>query len=158
MVQVDFDLTPAGVAVFRQAVDEHLVVLLGRVEVGVPQRIPVGIAPRRHRLRVGAAPALQAALLLLRTRVGRGCLGHDRRLEVVGQRDDEIDLANPRRAAHEPLADVRRKPAERREGFGELFSHLERTTEVECIASSETVRPRIAAATAAATVAAPAGV
>src|SRR2546425_11212931 len=45
MVQVDLDLTPARVAVLGQAVDQGLVVLLGRIEVRVTHGPTIGVTP-----------------------------------------------------------------------------------------------------------------
>src|SRR5215470_16038110 len=43
VMQMDLDFSPAGLAVFSQPLNKSLLVLLGRKEVGVSQRIAIGV-------------------------------------------------------------------------------------------------------------------
>src|SRR2546425_11123993 len=77
MVEVNLDLAPARPAMLGQPVDENLVVLLRRVEIGGAQWEVVGITPRADRRRIFRAPLLHPAFLLVGRRVRLGRLRHD---------------------------------------------------------------------------------
>ncbi len=123
MVEMDLHLAPPVVTVLGQAVDQRLVKLLRRIEIRVAEReavtVPVGVG----HLRVLAAPPLQPALLLVQVGMAAGHAGHDRRLEVIGERDDQMLRPRlPEPAPHELLASVRGKPAQARQSLRHLVS------------------------------------
>jgi len=113
MMEMDFDFSPASFAVFSQPLNEELVVLLGREEVGVPQRIAIGVTVRSGDLGVPPAPLIHAPSLLILTRIAPGRSPRNERwLEVIGYRQDEVKWAlrfwSPRKA----LPPERRHPPE----------------------------------------------
>src|SRR5882762_9509620 len=166
MMQVDLDLAPPCVTVLGQAVDEALVVLLGRIKVRVAERVSIGVAKGIDRLWIGAAPALETPLLLVRAREGRRLCGNDRGLEVVGDGDDEVHGHVAAVATAGLLPCVCGEPAEAPQRLdGLLAQSLHRhgyrpSTDAmrEAGGSAEACRRTIAEATASATAAAPAGV
>ena len=84
MVELNLYLTPPGLAMLGQAVDEGLVILLGWVKVGVTEGAPISIAPSLCQLGILPTPPFEAPLLLVQTGVGPGLPRHDGGLEVVG--------------------------------------------------------------------------
>ncbi|PYO49973.1 MAG: hypothetical protein DMD84_16900 [Candidatus Rokuibacteriota bacterium] len=120
-MQVNLDLAPAAVVTMRgEAVDEPLVVFLRGKEIRVPEGAAVGVTPRADHRGIGAAPALDAAFLLVGGRADAGRAGNDRGLEVVGQGQDQVHRPRRVRAANEALPPVGREPAERAQGFRKL--------------------------------------
>src|SRR5579871_4651104 len=63
VVQVDLHFTPTGAAVPGKAIEQAFVIVLGRINIGVPERKAVLIAPLSHRLRIIPAPLLDPLLL-----------------------------------------------------------------------------------------------
>src|SRR5215471_6301699 len=103
VMPVDLDLSPTGVAVFRQPLDEGLLVLLGGEEVGVSQRIAIGVPIRSGNRGIRPPPVIQPPLLLVHTRIDAArSIRNERRLEVVGHRQNEMKrlrhLLSPREA------------------------------------------------------------
>src|SRR5215471_6684578 len=119
-MQVDLDLSPTGVAVFRQPLDEGLLVLLGGEEVGVSQRIAIGVPIRSGNRGIRPSPAIQPPLLLVHTRVDAArSIWNERRFEVVGHRQNEMKW--PRRlSSREALPRECRHPPETPKGFEHL--------------------------------------
>ena len=74
-MEVDLDLTPAALAMCGQAVDEALVVLLSRVEVGVAEGSAIDVTPGLDRSWILPAPSLDPPLLFVRSRAGTGRAG-----------------------------------------------------------------------------------
>src|SRR5208282_6661272 len=64
MMQMNFDLTPPGVAVLRNSIEQAAIVLFRRIKVGMGKGMAIVIPPAIHHLRILAMPRLQAALLL----------------------------------------------------------------------------------------------
>src|SRR5208282_3731809 len=90
VVQMDLDFSPAGMAMLGEHLDQPLVVLLGRVEVGVDKRTAIVVSPAVDDFGIFARPPLQPAFLL-RTRGARlAATGNNGRFEMVGQGKDEM--------------------------------------------------------------------
>lgn len=106
MVQVDFDLAPPRPAVLRQRLDHRLIVLLGRVKVGVTERVSVAIAERIDHFRVAPAPVGDALLLLVLAGVAARMFPDEGGFEVVGDRDDEVHAFARRGSTGKLLQDV----------------------------------------------------
>src|SRR5919197_1863814 len=100
-------------------------ILLGGVEIGVAQGPSIGIAPGFNDLWVLATPPLKAPFLLVQVSVCSWVFWHDRRLEVVGQCNNEMHRVSARRAAHEPLPAIDWEPTKASERFVNLCAdHL----------------------------------
>jgi hypothetical protein len=127
VVELNLDLPPAALAVLGQAIDERFVVLLGRIEVGVPQWPAIGVAPGIHRSGILHAPALEPPLLLVGTRRDARSVGDDGRLEVVSDRDHEVGPRPPRMRL-QPLPGVDGQPAEAPRGLGERLGETTHRT------------------------------
>src|SRR5438093_11078992 len=84
MVEMNLNLTPPLRAVLGQAGDQGVIVLLGRVEIGMTQGAPIGITPASDRLRILRAPPLDTLLLLLEGRVRPGYPRTSCRFTVIG--------------------------------------------------------------------------
>ena len=63
MVQVNFNFAPAGVAVFREAIDQRLVVVFRGIKIGMAQRLPFVVPPRANCRGILATPFFQAPFL-----------------------------------------------------------------------------------------------
>src|SRR5271166_6360158 len=109
-MEVGFHFAPSGFAVAGQALQQALVVLLGRIKVGVNKRPIFMVTPGIKNHWVFTAPALKAALLLIIGRPAKAVVWVDGGLKVVGYRDHQMNAASGR-AAHDPLPCVGRKPA-----------------------------------------------
>src|SRR5262245_12174668 len=82
---------PASLAVFSQPLDESLLVLLGGEEVGVSQRIAIGVPVQSGKRGIGSTPLIQPPLLLVHARVDAArSIRYERRLEVVRHRHNEM--------------------------------------------------------------------
>ena len=104
VVEVDLDLSPACVTVVSQPGDETLVVLLGREEVRMTERVAVRVAEAREGTGIGLAPLVHPSLLLLWVGVGSGWgTRHNRRLEMVGHRDHQVNWSISRNATKKTL-------------------------------------------------------
>src|SRR3989442_1476265 len=110
-MQMNLDFTPPRVAMFRQALNDSPLVLLGGIEIRAIERMSFMVAPLVGQLRILQAPALQPAFLLV---VGSTCLSvfrHNSGLEVVGEANNHVDQT-AWHATCETLPEVGRQPAE----------------------------------------------
>src|SRR5690349_20731360 len=86
VVQVDFDFSPSGMTMIRQAADMPAIVLLSRIKIGVNEGTPVVISPQVDNLRILAAPAFHALFLLAIRRARHPGSGNNRWFKVIGKR------------------------------------------------------------------------
>src|ERR1700677_1956425 len=85
VMEMDLNFSPTGVAMLGQPLEQALIVLLGRIKIGMQQWAAVVVSPTVENFRVFGRPIFQATLLL---RV-RDALTAIRRIdggfEVIGQ-------------------------------------------------------------------------
>src|ERR1039458_8132935 len=62
VVQMDFDFSPAGMAVSGEHFEQDFVVLLGGIEVGMDKRAAIVVAPEVDDFGIFARPQFQATL------------------------------------------------------------------------------------------------
>src|SRR5882757_9072203 len=86
MVEMSLHLTPTGMAMIRQHLDQALIVLLCRIEIRMHKRAAVGVTPGIHDLRIFASPPVQSAFLLGPGNPSSAALWIDCGLEVIRQR------------------------------------------------------------------------
>jgi hypothetical protein len=95
MVKVYLDFSPTVMTMSRQTTYQARVVLLRRIKIRVPEWVTVVVGPFGHSFGIVPAPAFQSLLLY----VAAGALPHglrkNRRLEVVGQADDQVTRFGP---------------------------------------------------------------
>src|SRR5262245_20762484 len=110
-MEMNLDFSPASLAVLSQPLNEGLVVLLGREEVGVPQRVAIGVTIRSGDLRIYPAPFIQAPALLIPARVASGgSVRNEGWLEVISYRQDKAKWARRLWSPREALPPERRHP------------------------------------------------
>ncbi len=137
MMQVDLNFPPTRMAMLRQPFDVSPVILLGRVKISVLEGMAIAVTPLINKLGVFPAPSLQPPFLSL-VRSSRVSVAWDyRRLKMVSQRNDEMDLTG-RRTPGEPLPGIARQPA-RSVRYFLAQSHLAR---LELVSLGTTVRTR----------------
>src|SRR5262245_35259349 len=86
VVQMDLDLSPAGMAMLRESVDDGLMVLLGREKVRVDESASVRVTIGFEYAGIHAAPFFDPPLLLVEGREGAVLRPwQNGRLEVVGE-------------------------------------------------------------------------
>src|SRR6266851_9443738 len=98
VMQMDFDFSPASVAVIGEHLEQPLVVLLSGIEVGVNKRAAVVVAPVVGNFGIFADPRIEAALLLGARDALLTVFGIDGRFEMIGQCEDHVHGATGRRA------------------------------------------------------------
>src|SRR5579883_774000 len=97
----------------HQAIQQPLIILLSRIEIGVTKGTTITITPGVYKQRVYTAPSLKTALLLFKAGIGLGIFGDNGRLKVIRQSDDQMQRSSANRSAREPLPGVGRQPARR---------------------------------------------
>jgi len=77
---------------FSKGVEQALVILLGRIEVGMHEGPFIVIAPLVDDFGILAHPEVKAAFLLRTRNPLRPSLRRDRRLEMIGHCDQEMNM------------------------------------------------------------------
>src|SRR5579875_3886302 len=95
----------------HQAIQQPLIILLSRIEIGVTKGTTITITPGVYKQRVYTAPSLKTTLLLLKAGIGLGIFGDNGRLKVIRQSDDQMQRSSAKRAAREAGAGVGRRRA-----------------------------------------------
>src|ERR1700687_837132 len=116
VVNMNFNFSPAGLAVVGEHLEQALVVLLGGVEVGVNERAAIVVAPVVDGFGILARPPFQAALLLGARGVLLAVFGNDGGFEMIGQGKDQVPGAAGWRFQGAPG-----RGGEDLSGIGELF-------------------------------------
>ena len=90
VVQVDFDLSPPGMAVIGQHLEQALVILFGRIKVSVDKRASVVVAPLIDNFWIFARPPFQPSLLLGAWSAFLTVFRNDGGFEMISQSDDQV--------------------------------------------------------------------
>ena len=90
VVEMDFDLSPTGVAMIRQYFDKTLVVLFGGIKVSVDEWTAIVITVVVDGFGILARPPFEAAFLLGAWNAVLTVLRVDRGLEMISQSDDYV--------------------------------------------------------------------
>ena len=109
-MQVNLNFSPTGIAELRQLLDQTPVILFGRIEIGVNEGTAIAVAPRICELRILSKPEINPPLLLVVRSVTRSILCDNRRLKVIGNRNDQVN-SPPSLTASEALPKIARKNA-----------------------------------------------
>src|SRR5262249_12001505 len=105
VVKVNLDLSPPRMAVGRERLEQALIILLRREEVGVKERPTIMISPRINKFRILAAPPFKAALLFITTDLGCAAKSVNGRLKVIRQSQNKVNRPI-RNAARESLPPI----------------------------------------------------
>src|SRR6266481_4518700 len=100
---MDLDLPPAALAMICQALNDALLVLLRREEIGMAQWTTIRVSVGHYRSGVGPTPLFHPPLLLLPVGVHAWRSRHEGRLKMVGHREDQMTGALARQPSNKLL-------------------------------------------------------
>jgi len=84
VMQVNFDLSPTGMTVVGEHLQQSFVVLFSRIKICVTEGMALMIAIGVDELRKDPAPILEATLLFVVRSPSSSVFGYDTRLEMIG--------------------------------------------------------------------------
>src|SRR5437016_10167019 len=99
-MEMNFNFSPACVAEVRQLLHKSFIVLLGRIEVGVIEPLPISVSECIESSRIFVAPGLEPFLLNISGSISSQKSGHAARLEMISDCDDEMHHAARSLARH----------------------------------------------------------
>src|SRR5271156_5582237 len=105
VMQMNLNLSPTGMAVFRELLYQGTVVLFGWIKISVNEWIAVVVSPCIRQPRIFPAPEVKATFLFVVGGARHPILRHNRRLEMIRHRDHQMK-PTARHAPCKPLPEI----------------------------------------------------
>jgi hypothetical protein len=109
MMQVNFNFSPARMAVLGESTHKKPVVLFGWIKIRVNEWLPFGVTKLAEPARILPAPVLEPSLLFVERSTLRPATEHNRRFEVIGHAENQVHSI--RNSPDKPLPHVPRRPS-----------------------------------------------
>jgi hypothetical protein len=108
-MQVNFNLSPARMAMLSESTHKSPVVLFGWIKIRVNKWLTFRVAKLAEPAWILQAPTLKPSLLFAERSTLRPAARHNRWFEVIGHAHNQVDAI--RNSPDEPLPRVSRQPA-----------------------------------------------